>query len=229
MAPRALGLADKSPRQRAWTLAICTYRALGAVAIITAISYQVAHESSRTAFHAANYFSYFTELSNLFAAAILLYMASHMHRPRSATTELLRGAAVLYMLTTGIVYAVLLSGHGVSLPWVNTIVHRVMPAVLVLDWICDPPSVAISMRQARWWLAFPVIYFVYTLARGPIVHWYPYEFLDPRLSGGYPRVLANAVGIAVGQILMSLLILRLAGRVRTIRERDTRDARALDG
>ena len=200
-------------------LLISLYRLIGALAILLAIGYQVAHESAKPGFSPADYFSYFTELSNLFAAGVLLFASLSGRARASALFQSLRGAAVLYMLTTGIVYAVLLSGHSVSLPWVNAIVHRVMPVVLVFDWLADPPIAPPSLRQARWWLAFPVGYLLYTLLRGPTVHWYPYPFLDPRLSGGYPRVLANGVGIAIGQILMGLLILWSATRLRDMRGR----------
>jgi hypothetical protein len=211
-----------APRATAtWkALLISLYRLAGALAILVAIGYQVAHESTKPGYSPADYFSYFTELSNLFAAGVLLFASLSVARTRTSTLfQSLRGAAVLYMLTTGIVYAVLLSGHAVSLPWVNTIVHRVMPVVLVLDWLADPPIAPPSPRQARWWLAFPVVYLLYTLLRGSIVHWYPYQFLDPRLSGGYPRVLANGVGIALGQILMGLLILQSATRLRGARSK----------
>lgn len=202
---------------RGFTLFVRSYRLLGALATLVAISYEIGHELPHPDFYLSNFFSYFTELSNLFAAAVLLYMGLRGERRRSERIELVRGAAVLYMLTTGIVYAVLLSGSQASLEWVNTIVHRVMPAVVTLDWLLDPPALDLVALRARAWLAFPVVYFAYTLIRGAIVNWYPYEFLDPRLSGGYPRVLANGLGIAIGQILMGLLIIYSARRARALR------------
>ncbi len=113
--------------------AIRTYRALGALAILTAIGYQLGHGLSAGGWHTANYFSYFTILSNLFAAGILLAGALRGAGARSGATDMLRGAAVMYMLTTGIVYAVLLSGQKVSIPWVNAIVHQIMPLVMIAD------------------------------------------------------------------------------------------------
>jgi hypothetical protein len=195
------------------TVVTAGYRTVGGLLILVAIAYQVHAGLEHPRFRVANYFSYFTVLSNLFAAVILLVGAARRDRPRSRAFEFLRGAAVLYMLTTGIVYAVLLSNQQVSTPWVNTVVHRVMPVVLVLDWLLDPPRIALAPKRAVSWLSFPFVYLLYTLARGPIVHWYPYPFLDPRRSGGYLRVAVSCLAIALGIIAMTRVIV-WAGNAR---------------
>ncbi len=192
--------------------AIRTYRALGALAILVAIGYQEVHGLNQGGWHSANYFSYFTNLSNLFAAGVLLAAALRGDRPRSPTFELLRGAAVMYMLTTGIVYAVLLSGGSVSLPWVNTIVHRVMPVVVALDWAIDPPHMRLELRETLRWMSFPVLYIAYTLIRGAVVDWYPYFFVDPHESGGYLRVAVSCLAIGAGMIALIAAITWVGNR-----------------
>jgi len=174
------------------------YRALAALAVLVAIAYQVGKSLEHGGFSATDYFSYFTELSNLFAAAIFLYGAVGPAGTRSRTVELLRGAAVVYMLTTAIVYAVLLSGHAVAYPWVNTVLHRMMPAVVALDWLIDPPRVRLELRQTILWMSFPLVYVLYTLTRGAIVNWYPYFFVDPNRRGGYLVVAGDCIAIAIG-------------------------------
>jgi hypothetical protein len=193
--------------------AIRTYRALAAIAVLVAIAYQVGKGLEHNGFSATDYFSYFTELSNLFAAAIFLYGTVQLAGTRSRTVELLRGAAVMYMLTTGIVYAVLLSGQGVTYPWVNTIVHRLMPIVVALDWIVDPPRVRLELRQTILWMSFPLVYIAYTLIRGAIVNWYPYFFVNPHHHGGYLFVTAGCLAITVG-MLASILAITWVGNWR---------------
>ena len=89
-------------------------------------------------FSAVNFFSYFTIESNLLAAGVLLAGAARPagHRP-TPTADLVRGAAVLYLTTTGAVYGVLLAGSAdepdATPAWADTVVHRVMPLVLVGD------------------------------------------------------------------------------------------------
>lgn len=194
-----LAIAGRPSKSRVGRVAaIRAYRALAAIAVLVAISYQVGRGLEHRGFSATDYFSYFTELSNLFAAAMFLYGAVRPAGTRSRTVELLRGAAVVYMLTTGIVYAVLLSGQDVTYPWVNTIVHRMMPVAVALDWVIDPPRVRLRVRETILWLSFPLVYVAYTLTRGVIVNWYPYFFVDPNRHGGYLLVAGDCAAITVG-------------------------------
>jgi hypothetical protein len=98
------------------------------------------------------------------------------------------------------VYALLLSGDPAAveatMPWVDTVLHRVMPVVMVADWLLFPPSTHIPVRAAAWWLAYPLAWTAYTLVRGAITDWYPYPFLDPSVHGA-TGVAGYAVGIAV--------------------------------
>lgn len=172
------------------------FRALLALTALTAIGYDV---SAGPGVSDGDYFSYFTVISNLFAAAMLLHGALRPAYTRSRTVELLRGSAVAYILTTGIVYLVLLSGHAPSYPWVNAVLHYLMPVAVTLDWLSDPPSVRLDLaRTLVMWMAFPLLYVLYTLARGAIVDWYPYFFVNPHRSGGYLLVAGDCLAVGVG-------------------------------
>jgi hypothetical protein len=175
-------------------LRVC--RALLALMALTAIGYDVA---AGPGVSDGDYFSYFTVLSNLFAAGMLLHGALRPAHTRSRTVELLRGAAVVYILTTGIVYLLLLSGHAPAYPWVNAILHYLMPVAVTLDWLTDPPSVRLDpARTLVMWMAFPLLYVPYTLARGAIVDWYPYFFVNPHRSGGYLLVAGDCLAVGIG-------------------------------
>ena len=175
-------------------LRIC--RALLALVALTAIGYDVA---AGPGVSDGDYFSYFTVLSNLFAAGMLLHGALRPAHTRSRTVELFRGAAVVYILTTGIVYLLLLSGHAPAYPWVNAILHYLMPVAVTLDWLLDPPSVRLDpARTLVMWMAFPLLYVLYTLARGAIVDWYPYFFVNPHRSGGYLLVAGDCLAVGIG-------------------------------
>jgi hypothetical protein len=138
-------------------------------------------------FRLVNHLSYFTVLSNLFAACVALL---GVWRPVSAQ---IRGAAALYMTTTGIVYALLLRGVDVQTPaYANWVLHVVVPILVLAEWLLKPERTT----RAWLWLAFPLAYLTYTLVRGPIVDWYPYPFLDPRTHGS-GDVLLSSVFVAV--------------------------------
>ncbi len=175
-------------------------RVLLALAALTAIGYDVA---AGPGVSDADYFSYFTVLSNLFAAAILLHGALRPARERSGTVEMFRGAAVVYILTTGIVYLLLLSGRAPAYPWVNAILHYLMPVAVTLDWLLDPPRVRLDLaRTVVLWMAFPLLYILYTLARGAIVGWYPYFFVNPHRGGGYLLVIGDCLAVGIGIIAL---------------------------
>ena len=171
-------------------------RALLALMALTAIGYDV---MAGPGVSDGDYFSYFTVLSNLFAVAMLLHGALRPAHTRSRTVELFRGAAVVYILTTGIVYLLLLSGHAPAYLWVNAILHYLMPVAVTLDWLSDPPSVRLDLaRTLVLWMAFPLLYVLYTLARGAIVDWYPYLFVNPHRNGGYLLVAGDCLAVGIG-------------------------------
>ena len=99
-----------------------------------------------------NFFSYFTIESNLLAIVVLI--AGGLAVPRSRDWGYLRGAVTLFMVITGIVYAALLANAEVGLvtAWIDDTLHRVIPLVMLADWIFFPPWGRGSYRAApgRW-------------------------------------------------------------------------------
>lgn len=181
------------------------YRLAGAVLIASALIYILVDRGDSPTFSVSNFFSYFTVLSNLLAAVVLVI---------GGRNDMLRGGAVLYMGMTGLVYALLLSDIDVQTPgFSNWVLHRVMPVVMVLDWLLEPPRVPLAFRRTLAWLAFPLLYLPYTLIRGEIVDWYPYPFMDPTRDGGYLRVAGNCVGVAVGFVALTWLITWVGNRL----------------
>ncbi|WP_256988426.1 MULTISPECIES: Pr6Pr family membrane protein [unclassified Rhodococcus (in: high G+C Gram-positive bacteria)] len=195
---------------------IRTLRVLFAALTASALISIVLDGLASTTFSLANYFSYFTVMSNVLTVLVLL--VGGVVDPRAAHWQLVRGAVTLYMVITGIIYAVLLADIdvGVADPWTNNVVHRIMPVVLLIDWILTPPRRQISESRSLTWLLFPLLYGIYTLVRGPVVDWYPYPFLDPRVQG----YLALAIGLLVLTVAFALMALavgalgRIAGRWR---------------
>jgi hypothetical protein len=207
------------------------YRIFFALAAIVAMGYQLYHQyDTIDNYNPVNFFSFFTIESNLFAAVVFLLAAlTGLGQRPSKTFDLIRGAAVLYITTTFVVYGLLLSGYQVELqttvPWVDTVLHRIFPLVLIADWIIVPPSRKITFRQGLIWLTYPAVYVVYTLIRGPRADWYPYPFLDPREDGGYGRIALYSVGIAIG-IIAFIWVVTWVTRWR-VKEVNVLDAKSL--
>jgi hypothetical protein len=163
-----------------------------------------------------NFFSYFTNLANLFAAAVFLWTACQQTARREAlpALDLARGMSAVNMAVVGIVFAVLLRNVdlGSLLPWVNVLLHYVMPVVVVLEWLLRPPRTRFTARQVGLCLVIPLVYLTYVLVRGAAVSWYPYPFLNPAHVGGYGAVALYGVGIALVFWLAAWLLLMVFRR-----------------
>jgi hypothetical protein len=179
---------------------------------LIAIAYQLAVTAESGRLDVVNFFSYFTILSNLLAAVVLLLGAAKSGQPPSRTWDLVRGQAVMVMTVTFVVFAVLLADTDVdvSASVVNFIVHTLFPIVVIVDWLVDPPGSSVSARDGLVWLVGPLVWTAYTLLRGALTGWYPYPFLDPAQDDGYVTVAAYVVGILIFGTIVCILV-ALAG------------------
>jgi hypothetical protein len=195
-----------------------------ALVIIAAITAQLvntldlaAHEGRSMAVTSANFFSYFTILSNLGSAIVLLWaglwwITSGRHHDRDDPRPLAVTLACVttYMLVTGVVYNALLRGVPQAaeavVPWSNEILHVVAPLFLLVDLLLGSRRRALAWRTIVGILVFPVVWIVYTMVRGPLTEapatgfppWYPYPFLyADKVPGGYLGVAGYIVAIAV--------------------------------
>jgi hypothetical protein len=187
---------------------------------IVAMTYQYTRLQPVPTFRPANFFSFFTIQANIFAVTTLVLAAIVRREERTKTFEAARGAATFYIAITGVVFALLLSGHQEQLDthnaFANFVVHYLIPVVLVADWLVDPPRHRLSPNIALAWLGYPFAWFVYTLLRGHFAHWYPYPFVDIS-EHGYGRVLLNGVvflaAFAAGAVAFARVARRNTGTV----------------
>ena len=99
----------------------------------------------------------------------------------------LRVVSAVNKAVVGIAFSVLLQDVdlGSPQPWVDFVLHRFMPCVVVLDWLLQPPTGKLDTARQWYILVFPALYSAYVLVRGSSVGWYPYPFLNPANVGGY--------------------------------------------
>jgi hypothetical protein len=188
-----------------------------AVVGVVAMTYQFAVlNTTLPSFSAGNFFSFFTIQSNILAAAMLVAAAIVRRTERTGLFDAVRGAVTLYIAITGIVFAVLLSGLQESLDthigWVDFVVHKLIPIVLVADWLIDPPRHRLSITTALLWLAYPAVWLAYTLIRGASTDWYPYPFVDVNQLG-YGGVLWRSAVLLVS-FAGAAFLCRWIGNVR---------------
>ncbi len=198
----------------AWT-GIIIKLALGLLGL-SAIVTEIAVLSERDAFAPARFFGYFTILSNLLVAIVLIVSAVLTAAGCGRLVDAFRGATTTYVLVVGIGFSVLLAGLDdlvfTAVPWDNIVLHYVVPIGALVDLLVDPPR-RLRLRRSLVWLAFPLGYLAVSLVRGEITGWYPYPFLDPETDGG-----AAVAGTSAGLLLLGVLLIwgvcLLSGRGR---------------
>ncbi|WP_022881007.1 Pr6Pr family membrane protein [Gryllotalpicola ginsengisoli] len=152
-----------------------------------------------------DYFGYFTNQNNLAEGFGLVAAAIGMLQGRRIRwVEYLRGAVTTYIFIVGVVYWTLLAATSPNpIPWTNDVVHGIVPAYAVLDWLLVGDRAPLKWRN--YWVIFPygLLWLAVTLTRGASDGWVPYPFLDP--ASGYASVsvycgaivaIAGAVGVA---------------------------------
>lgn len=173
-----------------------------------------------------NFFSYFTIDSNALSVVMLLLGAASLVRGGQDAPgfALFRASVTTYMVITGLVYNTLLRGlltQGAVVPWSNEVLHVIAPAYLLVDWLLAPGRRPMPTRHALVVVAFPIVWAVYTLVRGPFAndpflqtdYWYPYPFLNPETSdGGYASVAVYVVVLSVAFIVVAAAVLWVSRR-----------------
>lgn len=188
--------------------------------VLVALAAQISVLADQGVFNPTRFFAFFTVLSNLFAAGVLLEGGRRQLIGAAPVPDMVRGASVVYMTVTYLVFAVLLSDLQEQLQtnvvWVDTVLHRLMPVVVLADWLIDPPRRSIAFRPALIWLAYPLVWTGFTLVRGAVDGWYPYPFLDPE-NGGYGTVALYAVAILIGFLVVTWAVAMIGSALRARR------------
>ncbi len=183
-------------------------------------------------FATANFFSYFT-VQSAFLAVITLTVAGiyALAAPRDpAWLGIVRTMVTVYVLVSGIVFGLIVAqassrDYRVEVPWSDTLLHFVVPALAIIAWTTDS-IIAVNPRvpwsTVAWVLVYPSVWLAYTLARGADIGWYPYFFLDEAQVGG-------ALGVALYCVLVVVIfVLLTAGLVAVNRLLWRRARRARD-
>ena len=167
------------------------------------------------------FFSFFTILTNILAAAALLIP---LIAPRSAAGQYLarpsvRTAITGYIIIVGVVYYLLLSGLSQRQGWpmfFEHMLHYVTPPLFVLDWLAFVDKRDLPWRVDLSAMSFPLAYLAWTLLHGAASGWYPYPFLDVS-ELGYPRAILNIIGLTLVFLALEIGLVGI-GRVRDRRD-----------
>jgi len=199
----------------AWRILIAVVACLGPVLQYGLMVYDETLVSA--AVKSVEFFSYFTILSNMLAAAAL---AAPWVAPASAFAAWAersgpRASIATYLTITAVVYHTLLAWqwHPQGLRLVaDTILHTITPAAYLLDLALRGGRGPARWTTATKAMAFPALYGVWTLIHGALSGWYPYPFMNVA-KRGYPAVVLTMVEMSVAFAGAALVFIALS-RVR---------------
>jgi hypothetical protein len=137
-----------------------------------------------------DFVSYFTNTTGIFVTAVaitaLVRPTAKLAQPGAVT------AAAIYLLVVCVTYETLLRGelHGLMV-LTSLALHEVLPVLVALLWLLFTPKRGLRWTEPPAWLIYPALYMAWIIARGAVIHRYPYFFADVDKLG-YPRALATA-------------------------------------
>ena len=147
-----------------------------------------------------NFFSYFTILTNLLVVVVFAAPGAGF---RSART---RDSVTLYIVVVGVVYELMLRRlwHLEGIQFLSSVIlHDAVPLAVLAHWLFLREGSALKWTDPFAWLAFPLGYLAFALARGAYMGWWAYPFIDAS-ELGYARVMVNAGGLVAMFVALGL-------------------------
>ncbi|MEU9213123.1 Pr6Pr family membrane protein [Streptomyces sp. NPDC048415] len=197
-----------------------TFRILVALAAATGVTIDVLVGSP------PRVLSYFTIQTNVLVAVVFAASARRAWTARRPLPGAVTGGTLLYIVAGGLVYHLILANQssGFSMTgeidtltgWqavANQLLHTVTPIAAVIDWLLLTRPAPLALRHATTWLAYPLAYLAFSLARGVMLSpgtpaRYLYPFVDVDLHG-YVGVLGNAAILGVTFYALALVTIIL--------------------
>jgi hypothetical protein len=160
-----------------------------------------------------DFFSYFTILTNLLAAAAMLapVLAPASGLGRFLDRPSVRTAIAGYIIIVGTVYFLLLRNIGHAEGWslfLDQVLHYVLPPLFVIDWLVFVPKGKVAWRNGLACLGFPTVYILWTLGHGALTGWYPYPFVNV-VKLGYAQTLANIAGLVTAFLVLDFVLVAI--------------------
>ncbi|MFC8190551.1 Pr6Pr family membrane protein [Cellulomonas sp. NPDC057328] len=163
---------------------------------------------------------YFTNISNLSFAVVMIWAAVASARMRGQPPAVLKGGVTLFLLITGLVSWLVLAPEAPDAPVVafgltgGQIEHEVTPVLALVDFVVLDAHRRLRWRAAAYWVVALLVYCAFSTVRGLVRPdlGYPYGFVDLAALGwgGLAlNVLLYGAAFAVLELLLVLVDRRL--------------------
>ncbi len=125
--------------------------------------------------------SYFTIQSNILVALFLFCVL--IYPPSSKIHVIFRGTVLLSITVTGLVFHIFLVPYYPELfadgvAFRHHLTHTIVPLGFILDWLFFDQKGQMKLGDLKYWLIYPLLYWLFSIVRGGIVGAYPYFFMD---------------------------------------------------
>lgn len=199
-------------------VAAIVFRLVFAALSLTAVAVQFFAVTIPNGHSILNFFCYFTNLSNIMISIVFIVSAVRLisqRRDPSDSDVAIRGGAVVYIVFVGVVFNTVLANTdlGQLIPWVNVVLHMIVPLAGIADWLIWAPRRHLRFRVALWWMVWPAAYSIFSVARGAVDGFYPYPFFNPGVQGGYGGVALWCAALVVAFFVLAVLV-RWVGNLR---------------
>ncbi|MBD9730466.1 Pr6Pr family membrane protein [Streptomyces sp. H28] len=163
--------------------------------------------------------SHFAVQSTALLAVVTFAAARRSWTGRQPLPGKLTGAALLYVVITGLVHHLLLAdatpayalSDDTSGPATLAahVLHTAVPVAALLDWLILTPPARTHLRHTATWMLYPLAYLAFSLTRGELLPGNPARYLYPFLDvtqHGYKGVLGNALLLGLAFYALAVLL-----------------------
>ena len=164
------------------------------------------------------FFSFFTILTNIL---VVLYFTSRISVFKENYISNLSNkgnltALTAFILVVGLVYQIILRGT-----WqptglqkiIDELLHSAIPLFVFLYWLKFANKTDLIFKNIKFWLWYPIGYFLYVIIRGHFSNFYPYPFVNV-IEIGYSQVFINAVIISLFFLFMMWVLILIGNKTR---------------
>lgn len=165
---------------------------------------------------------FFTHETNLAIAVVMIWWVVAQHTGKKKPPGWLYGMLVLNIVITALVANLILPApdpaklvyvFGIS---TSALVHKIVPLLMVVDFLLLAPHRRYRLRDVFIWLAYFPFYIAFVLLRGqinpqlgpgPSGSSYPYFFMNPQIGWGH--IALNTVEYLAAFLVLALILLAI--------------------
>ncbi len=192
------------------------FRAALGIALLGSVAWQVNNRIAANLFRPAEYFTFFSITTSIFAGVVALYGAYVLFRDKPETERLqsLRLITTVSMIIVGVVYHALLGDSAVDprdigYEWPvipNLVIHTWAPIAIVFDYLLSVRGAVPKWRRSLWVIAYPLSWLAFSIVRGLIDGWWPYWFINPNSEIGVTGVIGYVLAISAAFISLGFIV-----------------------